>query len=128
MWEAYDWKREDLLWPGTAFRGGIAGQQEGPCGAVSGMAMVTGLRHRCPSVDIVKAEQECKAANDETGMLVKSFKEKFGAITCLGLMGVDFNDEKAVAKAKEAGTLGQNCLKQVQYAIEKLYELESQRP
>jgi C_GCAxxG_C_C family probable redox protein len=127
MWEAYGWKDENLLWAGTAFRGGMAGEQEGPCGAVAGMALALGLRHRYTGADKAKAEQEQKAACDETAALVKDFKEKWGAIDCLTLAGVDFKDEEAVKQAKEAGTLAPNCEKQVNYAIEQLYELESRR-
>ena len=127
MWEAYGWKYTDLLWPGTAFRGGIAGIQEGPCGAVSAMVLVTGLCHRCSSSNKEKIKQERQAVCDETSDLVKSFKEKWGAIDCISLVGFDFNDKEAAEKAKNSGTSGQNCLKQVQYAIEKLYELESKR-
>ena len=126
MWEAYGWENDDLLWAGTAFRGGIAGAQEGPCGAVSGMALVTGLRRRYSGKDNAQAEQERKAAVDETAVLVKQFKEKYGSITCLELVGVDFNDKDAVKKAREAGTMG-DCPGQVQYAIELLYRMESKR-
>jgi hypothetical protein len=127
MWEAYGWEDESLLWAGTAFRGGMAGVQEGPCGAVSGIALTIGLRHRYTGPDKAKAEKERQAACDETAALVKDFKAKWGAIDCLALAGVDFNDEKAVEKAKEAGTYAPNCEKQVLYAIELLYALENKR-
>jgi C_GCAxxG_C_C family probable redox protein len=127
MWEAYGWENEDLLWAGTAFRGGIAGIQEGPCGAVSCMALVTGLRHRTAAKNKAEAERADKAVYEETSALVKSFKEKYGAIDCLKLVGVDFNDKDAVDKLKKTGTLAQNCLPQVLYAIELLYGMEARR-
>ncbi len=46
MWEAYELDNEDLLWAAIAFSGGIAGQQQAPCGAVSASAVCLGLRHR----------------------------------------------------------------------------------
>ncbi len=127
MQEAYGWEDESLLWAGTAFRGGMAGVQEGPCGAVSGIALTLGLRHRYTGPDKAKAEKERQAACEETAALVKDFKAKWGAIDCLTLAGVDFSDEAAVKKAKEADTYAPNCEKQVEYAIELLYALEAKR-
>jgi C_GCAxxG_C_C family probable redox protein len=124
MWEAYGINNEDFLWAGTAFRGGIAGVQEGPCGAVSGIALAIALRHHSSITGKAKAEQTRELICKETAELVKSFKDKWGAISCLDLMGVDFNDKQAMEKARKSGTSGQNCLKQVQYAIELLYRLE----
>ena len=124
MWEAYGLKNEDFLWAGTVFRGGIAGQQQGPCGAVSGSAIALGFRHRCSAADKKKAERARNAAYEEAAGLVKSFEEQFGSITCYGLLGVDFRDEAAMKQARESGLFEQKCPKQVQYVIEKLYEME----
>ena len=127
MWEAYGMKNEDFLWAGTAFRGGIAGEQDGPCGVVSGMALALGLRHRCSITDKKKAEQAQKTIYAETAALVKDFKEKFGSITCFGLLGIDLSNEEGMKKARESGAFKDKCPRQVQYAIEKLYELEEKR-
>ena len=48
MWETYELGNEDLLWSCIAFNGGIGGQQQAPCGAVSAAAVCLGLRHSCP--------------------------------------------------------------------------------
>jgi C_GCAxxG_C_C family probable redox protein len=125
MWEAYGLKNEDFLWAGTAFRGGIAGQQQATCGAVAAAALALGLRHRCSLADKEKAEQARKATNDDAAELVKSFIQRFGAVTCIGLTGVDFSDEKATKRAIDSGLL--KCDQQVQFVIEKLYELEDKR-
>jgi C_GCAxxG_C_C family probable redox protein len=125
MWEAYGLKNEDFLWAGTAFRGGIAGQQQATCGAVAASALALGLRHRCSLADKEKAEQARKATNEDAAELVKSFIQRFGAVTCIGLTGVDFSDEKAVKQAIDSGLL--KCSQQVQFVIEKLYELEDKR-
>jgi C_GCAxxG_C_C family probable redox protein len=125
MWEAYGLKNEDFLWAGTAFRGGIAGQQQATCGAVAASALALGLRHRCSLADKEKAEQARKATNEDAADLVKSFIQRFGAVTCIGLTGVDFSDEKAVKQAIDSGLL--KCSQQVQFVIEKLYELEDKR-
>jgi C_GCAxxG_C_C family probable redox protein len=125
MWEAYGLKNEDFLWAGTAFRGGIAGQQQATCGAVSASALALGLRHRRSLADKEKAEQARKAANEDAAELVRSFIQRFGAVTCIGLTGVDFSDGKAVKQAIDSGLL--KCSQQVQFVIERLYELEDKR-
>jgi len=127
MWEAYGLKNEELLWAGTAFRGGIGGQQQAPCGAVSGGAMALGLRHCVTGVEKVKTEKARQAACDEAAELVKSFKDKFGSITCFGLLGEDFSDAAGMKKARESDAFKEKCPNQVVYAIEKLYELEEKR-
>jgi len=126
MWEAYGLENEDFLWAGTVFQGGIAGQQQAPCGAVSAAAIALGLRHRCSPDDKGKAGQARKAANDDAAELVKSFAEKFGDIMCLGLLGVDLSDEAAAKQAIESG-LFKKCDNYVQFVVEKLYELEEKR-
>jgi C_GCAxxG_C_C family probable redox protein len=127
MCEAYGLKNEEALWAGTVFRGGIAGQQQAPCGAVSGAAIALGLRHRCSQKDKEKVEKARQAACDEAEEYVKSFQEKFGTITCIGLLGVNFSDEAAVKRARETGLFNGKCEKHVEYAIEKLYEIEEKR-
>ncbi|OGO00656.1 MAG: hypothetical protein A2Y58_05180 [Chloroflexi bacterium RBG_13_51_52] len=127
MWEAYGLKNRDFLWAGTTFRGGIAGQQQAPCGAVSASALALGFRHRRSTADKEKAEKARSAAYEDAAELVKSFEEKFGAITCIGLLGVDFRDEEAMKQAKESKILEKKCHAQVQFAIEKLYEIEKRR-
>ncbi|MDD5339499.1 MAG: C-GCAxxG-C-C family protein [Dehalococcoidales bacterium] len=127
MCQAYGIKDKDVLWAGTVFRGGIGGMQEAPCGAVSGAAIALGLRHRCSLQNKAEAEKAAQTACEEAAKYVKSFKKKFGAITCIGLLGVDFSDEAAVKKAREKGLLNGKCEKHVQFAIEKLFELEEKR-
>lgn len=104
--------------------GGIAGQQDGPCGAVSGGALVLGLRNSLSTKD---KDEEKKAREDtykDTEEFVKSFREKFGSITCIGLLGIDFTDEDAMKKAKDEGIFEGKCTEHVKFAIEKLYEIE----
>ncbi len=127
MWEAYGLKNEDLLWAGTAFRGGIAGQQQAPCGAVSGAALALGLRHRRSTKDWQKAEKARQAACDEAAAYVKKFEKKFGSITCIGLLGVDFNDKAAMKRATDSGINEGKCERHVEFAIEELYKIEEKR-
>jgi C_GCAxxG_C_C family probable redox protein len=127
MWEAYGLKNQDFLWASTVFRGGIAGRQQATCGAVASSAVCLGLRHRRSLADKDKAERARNAANDEAKELVGSFIEKYGAVTCLELVGVDFSDEEARKRAREAGVFEKKCHNFLQFVIEKLYELEEKR-
>jgi C_GCAxxG_C_C family probable redox protein len=127
MWEAYGLKNEDFLWASTALWGGIAGQQQATCGAVSSAAVCLGLRHRSKLSDKDKAEKARKAAIDEAGELVKEFIGKFGAVTCFGLIEFDLTTEEGLKQAKESGVFENNCPKQVRFVIEKLYQLEEKR-
>jgi C_GCAxxG_C_C family probable redox protein len=127
MWEAYGLKYEDFLWAATAFMGGIAGQQDAPCGAVSGAAIALGLGHRVSGNDKAKAEQARQKIRAEVSEYLNSFRNKFGSITCRGVLGVDLSDEEGMKKAREAGLFRDKCPLFVQFAIEKLYEIESKR-
>jgi len=124
MWEAYGLKNKDFLWAGTVFQGGIAGQQQAPCGAVSASALALGFRHRLSTSNREKAEKARNAACEDAAELVKSFEEKFGAITCIGLLGVDFRDEEASKQARDSGIFERKCHQQIQFVIEKLYKIE----
>jgi C_GCAxxG_C_C family probable redox protein len=127
MWEAYGLKNENFLWAGTTFRGGIAGQQQATCGAVAAGAISLGLKNRKSPTDKEKVEKAQKIANEDAAELVKSFIEKFRAVTCIGLTGVDFSDEKAMKQAIDSGLFEEKCYKQAQFVIEKLYELDNKR-
>lgn len=124
MWEAYPLGDEDLLWAGTTFMGGIAGQQQAPCGVVSASAVCLGLRHRCSLADKDRAEQARLKARQGAGEVVRAFTEKFGTINCRDLLGFDFSDTEAARRFRESGMWREKCDNYVQFVIEKLYELE----
>lgn len=124
MWEASKLGDEDLLWAGTNFMGGIAGWQQAPCGAVSAAAIYLGLRHRRSMVDEGKAEQARVIAREQAGEVVKSFTERFGSIICRELLGFDFSDTEAAREFREKGIWKEKCDNYVQFAVEKLYQLD----
>jgi len=127
MWESEGLGDEDMLWASTAFTGGIGGQQEAPCGVISSATVCLGLRHRCPSEDKEKARQSRSDARQEANELVQGFKEKFGAITCLELLGVSFSDTDQYQKLRESGVQREKCDSYLIYVIDKLYELASKK-
>jgi putative redox-active protein with C_GCAxxG_C_C motif len=127
MWEAFDMGNEDFLWAGIPFNGGISGQQQAPCGAVSGAAVCLGLRHRCSLADKEKAKKARTTIRLQAGRLVGDFNKQFGDITCRGLLGLDFNEPGAYQKFLEAGIWKDTCEKYVLFVIEKLYAYEKEK-
>jgi len=127
MWESYGLENEDILWTCIAFNGGIAGQQAAPCGAVSAATVCLGLQHRWPLADKQRVKQERQNAREDALELVTSFQEKFGAITCRDLIGMDFFKPDVYRQFLEAGIWKEKCLKYVQFVVEKLYELDEKR-
>lgn len=66
-------------------------------------------------------------AGQDAGELVKEFTEKLGSIICLDLVGIDFSKPDAHRLIRELNVFENKCDKFVQFAIEKLYELEEKR-
>ena len=124
MWEAYELGNEDFLWSCIAFNGGIAGQQQAPCGAISAAAVCLGLHYRCPLTDKQRAKQSRLEARQDADKLVRDFTEKFGSIICRDLLGLDFSRPEEYLKFQESDISKEKCDKFVQFVIEKLYELD----
>ncbi len=127
MWEEYGLENEDVLWTCVAFAGGIAGDQSGPCGAVSASTVSACLRHRCPLSDKQAAKKARLEAREDAGELVQSFKDRFGAISCFDLLGIDFAQPGAYQGFRESGVWKDKCNKYVEFVVEKLYELDQKR-
>jgi C_GCAxxG_C_C family probable redox protein len=125
MWETYGLDNEDLLWSGIAFTGGIGGQQQAPCGAVSAAAICVGLRHGNYATDKQKVKQARLDSRQRASELLKSFADKFGSIVCLDLVGIDFSEPGGYQRFQESGIWKEKCDSYVQFVIEKLYELET---
>ncbi len=115
-----------MLWAGTNFFGGIAGHQDGVCGAVSAIGVYLGLRYRCNSEDKEQVDRAIGEARQKTGEVVQAFKDKFGSIICRELVGVDFSDPEAVRHFFEDSENRNKCPGFVQFAVEKLCELDSE--
>jgi len=127
MWETYQLGDEDMLWSCIAFNGGIGGQQQAPCGAISAAAVCLGLRYRCPPAEKQKTKQARLDARKDASELVSSFNEKFGTITCRDLIGLDFSKPEVYRQFLESGIWQEKCNNYAQFVIEKLYELDERR-
>lgn len=125
MWETYGLTNQDLLWSGIAFTGGIGGQQQAPCGAISAAAICLGLRHGNYATDKQKVKQARLDARQHAGELLKGFTQTFGSITCLDLVGIDFSEPGGYQRFQESGISKEKCDRYVQFVIEKLYELDT---
>ncbi len=126
MWEAYGWKNEGLLWASAALWGGIAGQQRGTCGAAASAAVCLGLRHRRPLEDEDAVHEAHEAIRREAAEMAREFEERFGDLSCLGLVGVDLSTQEALERAKQSGVLDR-CNDFIRFVIAKLYEFEAKR-
>jgi C_GCAxxG_C_C family probable redox protein len=124
MWEACDLKNEDFLWAGIPFLGGIAGQQQAPCGVVSSSAVFLGLRHRCSLQDKEQAKPARTKVRALAQELVKEFEQKFGTIICRDLIGFNTSDPEESKKFRESNIWREKCNKALEFAIDKLYEFE----
>jgi C_GCAxxG_C_C family probable redox protein len=124
MWEAYGLKNEDLLWASIAFQGGIAGQRQAVCGAISSGAVCLGLRNRCSLRETEKAKQARQDIRRKAGELVKSFAKEYGNIICRELMGIDASDPEKFRQFRESGMFEKKCNSFVRFVVEKLYELD----
>lgn len=126
MWETTELGSEDLLWATTTFNGGIGGQQEAVCGAVSAAAVYFGLHYRCPTTDKQLADIARRTARKEARNLVDGFSKQYGDIICKRLLGVDFSDSEALKRFRDSGEWQRKCDGFTQFVLERLYEhLES---
>jgi C_GCAxxG_C_C family probable redox protein len=125
MWEAYGLENEDLLWASTALQGGIGGYRKAVCGALSSSAVCLGFRHIRPLDGNEEAVEEARdTARDKAKIIAEEFNKKFGSIICEEL--ADFGDSDGGPRDPELmeKAIENNCIPQVQFCTEKLYELD----
>lgn len=127
MWEKYELGNEDFLWTCIPFMGGISGQQQAPCGAVTAGSIALGLRHKCSISDKEKADAARKTIRNCAEELVKSFNETFGGLSCMEVVGIDFSKPGAYKEFLASGVWKDRCVKYVEFVIEKLYEFEDRQ-
>lgn len=112
--------REKALKLASGFGGGMARKQE-VCGAVSGGAMVLGLKHgRVLADDKAAAE----ANYQRVGEFMKRFSDKNGSCLCGKLLnGCDLQTEEGRRKYKEDGLAEKVCRPLVADTVRLLEEL-----
>ena len=116
--EQYGLDRETAFRIATPFGGGI-GHSGYTCGAVSGAIMVIGLATGTTVYDKEKKDA-CYAL---TQLFLKRFTERYGALTCPGLLGVDISDPQVLEQAREQDLFQSVCPKFVGDAAKMVAEL-----
>jgi C_GCAxxG_C_C family probable redox protein len=114
--EDYGMDIETGLKVAGAFGGGLRCGEI--CGAVSGGAMVVGLKYGQTSSEDLDAKAEC---NMKTIEFTDVFKEKFGSLICREFLGYDVRDAEAREQNRHKHT--EVCLKLVQGAVQLLEDL-----
>jgi C_GCAxxG_C_C family probable redox protein len=122
--EAWGCNDDAMLRAGMLFYGGIAGHQEGPCGAISGLSIALGFRYRDSSGNPEKAQKAHDEAEKKANEIIEQFKEKFGSIICRDLVGVDFSQPDMVEKFMENPDNRDRCPGYVRFIVEKLIEMD----
>ena len=120
-------ENEDFLWAGIPFLGGIGGFQNAPCGIVSSSAVCLGLRHRSPLDDKERSKQARHAIRAFAAKIVSEFNQEFGDITCQGLIDMDFSKPGVYKEFLETGVWKEKCEKYMEFMIDKLYALETNK-
>jgi C_GCAxxG_C_C family probable redox protein len=124
MWERDQLGAGDLLWAATNFIGGIAGNRDAVCGAVSGASIYLGLRNRTPPEDKEKASKAREKSRLEAHRLVAGFRAEHGTIICGELLGIDFTDEAAAKRFRESGEQRRKCDSYVRSVITALFGMD----
>lgn len=124
LWESLDLGGREVLWTCTSFVGGIGGQQDAPCGAVSAATVCSGLIHRDTSMEKEATKRARRKARRDAAEFVHLFREEFGTIVCGSLLGVDFVKPGEYKKFLESNVWKDKCMKYVEFAVEKLLEFE----
>jgi C_GCAxxG_C_C family probable redox protein len=126
MWEVSSLGNEDFLWSAVGFMGGIAGEQRAPCGALSAAVIYLGLRHRCPLEQKEKAKEARRKVRLLSGELVHRFARRFGAVSCLDLVGIDFSRPQEYQRFLGSKIWQEKCDHYIQFVIEQLFRYESE--
>ena len=99
-----------------ALNGGVA-WSGGICGALTGAALTVGglVAARIPEHATAKG-----IAREVVAGLIDGFEAEFGAVDCRALLGREIRTPEAHAAFIESGTWRTACLRQIEFAVERL--------
>jgi len=103
---------------GTAMGAGV-GLNGLLCGSISGAAMAIGIKYGRN-----RAEENPQRAWNLIDECVASFKDKFGAVNCRQLTGLNLKTQKGL-KEYYGGVHDYECTKRLKFAVEKGVEILS---
>lgn len=105
-----------------ALNGGLA-YSGGPCGAISGAALVVGQL----AAGRIEDHREAKrVARLITAHLMEEFEAEHGATDCRALIGLDIGTEEGHRRFIESGIWRDRCMRQIEFVIERLAPLARQ--
>ncbi len=87
------------------------------CGALLGASVAVGLKYGQKSAEDIESRNIC---TEKTKELTSCFKEKFGELTCIGLLGYDLNTIPQDEFLKIKGVKFVKCSSYVKESIEIL--------
>jgi len=90
------------------------------CGAVSGAVMVIGLKYGQKGPEDLDAKKLC---NEKTLEFMNAFREKYGEVTCRGILGCDISTPEGSQKAREDNLFKTICEQKVRESVKLLEEL-----
>ena len=105
---------EEALRSGAALAGGSG--VGGECGAVASGYLVLGLRHGSTTPAFGDVDKE-KELFGRIARFVAEFKERYGAITCRGLLGVDVFTQEGREEALRKDLFTTRCPNYIRGAI-----------
>jgi len=104
---------------GTAIGAGV-GLNGLLCGSVSGVAMAVGIRYGRN-----RPEESPKPAWDRIDGYVASFRDRFGAVNCSQLTGLNLKTPEGLKQYYER-VHDQECTERLKFAVEKAVEILSE--
>jgi C_GCAxxG_C_C family probable redox protein len=104
----------------AGFGGGIGGEQD-VCGAITGGVMAIGYR---AGLSGGNQEEISKAAKPAVRDVYEGFREQFGAVDCLGLIGYDYRDPAQFAAAHSDPARAEKCRAYKEWVIRRLLAQE----
>lgn len=126
MLEAYGMDDETLPWVSANFLGGVARHRQAACGAVNSAAILLALREKIDSADETARHDARERAREKAGKFADDFTEKFGSLLCGDLLPEGLDTPEKFTAFKEQGGWDDYCIAYVKWAVEKLYELDSE--
>jgi C_GCAxxG_C_C family probable redox protein len=111
--EPLGFKRSLALKIASPFGGGI-GRTGETCGAVSGALMALGLQSGFSEPDPQAKERVYALARE----YMRRFQERYGAVACKALIGVDLSTPEGLQKAREQDVFKTKCSQFIAGAVE----------
>lgn len=90
------------------------------CGAVTGAALVVGLKHGQKNIEDLETKKDCNA---KTAEFIKLFRSQNGSIICRDILGCDISTKEGMQTANDKNLFYTVCAEKVRNAIILLEDL-----